>query len=325
MRGVLHIVPGAGDAANGMAVVARLLAGEQGGAEVADSCHWKSAAFEGDREVWVHGMWLPCLWLACWRTLGRGCRLIRMTHGSLSPIYLKRQSPLKKRLVAPIERYFLRRAWKVVATCEAEADWIRAFEPRAGRIEILDLKRFFRLPRGPSPVDCGRAQSMAGEDARPLHLLYLGRRHPLKGVEYLEKAAGIHNSPARPGRPGRRGAELRIVTNAAGDGKERAWDWCDALVLPSLSENFGLVVAEALERGKRVVVTDGAPAWAGECLDGPDVAGCGNACPGMRMGYSGRLICVDGYRDAPPERKPELLAEAIDLVARLRDLPRNCQ
>ena len=33
------------------------------------------------------------------------------------------------------------------------------------------------------------------------------------------------------------------------------------LVLPTLSDNFGLVIAEALERGKRVITTDGAPAW----------------------------------------------------------------
>ena len=33
------------------------------------------------------------------------------------------------------------------------------------------------------------------------------------------------------------------------------------LILPTLSDNFGLVIAEALERGKRVITTDGAPAW----------------------------------------------------------------
>ena len=58
--------------------------------------------------------------------------------------------------------------------------------------------------------------------------------------------------------------ELRVETSIQGEEKERAWEWCDALVLPTLSENFGLVVAEALERGKRVVTTDGAPAWRGE-------------------------------------------------------------
>ena len=36
------------------------------------------------------------------------------------------------------------------------------------------------------------------------------------------------------------------------------------LVLPTLSENFGLAVAEALERGKQVITTDGAPVWEGQ-------------------------------------------------------------
>ena len=31
------------------------------------------------------------------------------------------------------------------------------------------------------------------------------------------------------------------------------WQWCDVLVLPMLSENFGLVIADALEHGKRVI------------------------------------------------------------------------
>ena len=55
--------------------------------------------------------------------------------------------------------------------------------------------------------------------------------------------------------------ELKIVSTAFGEELERVWEWCDVLVLPTLSENFGLVVAEALERGKRVITTDGAPVW----------------------------------------------------------------
>ena len=91
-----------------------------------------------------------------------------------------------------------------------------------------------------------------------LNLLYLGRRHPLKGVEYLERAVkelnhGIHRTHGN--------VELKIVGTAFGEELERVWEWCDVLVLPTLSENFGLVVAEALERGKRVITTDGAPVW----------------------------------------------------------------
>jgi glycosyltransferase involved in cell wall biosynthesis len=113
-------------------------------------------------------------------------------------------------------------------------------------------------------------------------LLYLGRQHPLKGLEFLEAAV-----------KGIEGVELRVVSNAFGEEKERVWDWCDVLVLPTLSENFGLVVAEALERGKCVIRTDGAPAWG----DGND--------------YGGRLVFLKGFRDGTDEVRVGLLKDAI--------------
>ena len=111
----------------------------------------------------------------------------------------------------------------------------------------------------------------------PLHLLYLGRQHPLKGLEYLEEAVKElvvsrqslvvsekdltkSKRETRNTKPETRNIELKIVSNAFGEELEKVWAWCDVLVLPTLSENFGLVVAEALERGKRVITTDGAPA-----------------------------------------------------------------
>ena len=65
------------------------------------------------------------------------------------------------------------------------------------------------------------------------------------------------------------------------------------LVLPTLSDNFGLVVAEALERGKRVITTDGAPAWAD-----------GNT-------YGGRLVYLKGYRDGTDKERCWLLMNSI--------------
>jgi glycosyltransferase involved in cell wall biosynthesis len=135
-------------------------------------------------------------------------------------------------------------------------------------VEVVDLKKFFNL---------GRAV-VEKRDGRPLHLLYLGRRHPLKAVRYLEDAV-----------KGLADVELHVVSDACGEEKERAWDWCDVLVLPTLSENFGLVVAEALERGKRVITTDGAPAWRGQ----PNVA------------------YVEGFRDGTDAERTTLLRDAI--------------
>ena len=119
---------------------------------------------------------------------------------------------------------------------------------------------------------------MRGREGRPLHLLYLGRRHPLKGLKYLEEAVRQFD-----------GVEFRIVSDAHGEEKERVWEWCDALALPTLSENFGLVVAEALERGKMVVTTDGAPAWRGQ--EG--------------------VVYIDGFRDDSDADRVRLLHDAI--------------
>ena len=78
---------------------------------------------------------------------------------------------------------------------------------------------------------------------------------------------------------------------------EKDWAWCDVLVLPTLSENFGLVVAEALERGKYVITTDGAPAW------DPAV----NSSTPTPNTYT----YIRGFRDGTDEERVRLLKEAI--------------
>ena len=157
---------------------------------------------------------------------------------------------------------------------------------------------------------------------RKLNLLYLGRRHPLKGLEYLEQAV-----------KGVKGIELRIVSNAFGEEKEKVWDWCDVLVLPTLSENFGRVVAEALERGKRVITTDGAPAWGEngslEAVDFSRKERKGRKEEGEDSSelekreeleseiwsrYGGRLLYLKGYRDGTREKRVDLLKKAIEGV-----------
>jgi glycosyltransferase involved in cell wall biosynthesis len=99
---------------------------------------------------------------------------------------------------------------------------------------------------------------------------------------------------------------VRFVSNAFGEELEKVWDWCDVLVLPTLSDNFGLVIAEALERGKRVITTDGAPAWNHEIHETHE--------KGVWSGYGGRLIYLKGYRDGTDEERVELLKKAIDML-----------
>lgn len=312
---VLHIVPGVDDIANGMAVVSRFFAKEQGEAEVDDLNHGIHRIHGSSaEEVWIHGMWLPKEWLACWRTLRSGKRLVRMPHGSVDPVRL-RYHGWKKWLVGPIERWCLRRCAKIVATCEAEKEWIEKYlGKRCPAVEVTDIKRFFNINHG-----IHRTHGNEG----PLHLLYLGRQHPLKGLEYLEEAikslpsvSSVYSVVQKP--------ELRIVSNAFGEELEKVWNWCDVLALPTLSENFGLVVAEALERGKRVITTDGAPAWDHGIhrIHGNGMGEVGNHEihetheKGLWSGYGGRLIYLKGYRDGTDEERVELLKNAIERIGK---------
>jgi len=268
---------------NGAANIARMIMDEQrrAGNEVSYATWARVKELRTADEVWIHCGWLPCLW---WAALW--CRNIRwMPEACYDPVRLGYHG-WKKWLVGPIERFFLRRCAKIVATCEAEKGWIeRYLGPHCPPIEVTDIKRFFNL-NPVNPVNPVRKKN---------HLLYLGRRHPLKGLEFLEAAV-----------KGIEGVELRVVSNAFGEEKEKVWEWCDVLVLPTLSENFGLVIAEALERGKRVITTDGAPAWNHEIHETHE--------KGVWSGYGGRLIYLKGYRDGSAEERVRLLKDAIESV-----------
>ncbi|QPF95204.1 glycosyltransferase [Bradyrhizobium commune] len=112
-------------------------------------------------------------------------------------------------------------------------------------------------------------------------LLFLGRIHPKKGCDLLVTAfAGIATEHpeldlvvAGPDQVGWRsqledqaraaGIERRIHWPGAvfGDIKWGALRACDAFVLPSHQENFGVAVAEALAAGKPVLITDKVNIW----------------------------------------------------------------
>ena len=299
MRRILHVVPGLNEGDNGIAVAAKLIAAEQAKsgdeAEVIDTRGFVSSFVQPSTfdlrplsayaEIWVHSMWLPMTLRACWKVIRAGAPLVRMTHANLD-LLRYRYHGWKKRLVAPIERWLFKHTDRVVVTCEAEKGWCRQWGLK-NEFEILDLKKFFDL-------DKAKSKSEVEVEQRNLHVLYLGRRHQLKGVEFLERAVEeLKQTFEHSEHSNNRTLELRIVSNAFGEEKEKVWQWCDVLVLPTLSENFGLVVAEALERGKSVITTDGAPVWEGQ--------------PGV--------IYLKGYRNGTAADRVRLLKDAIVKIA----------
>jgi glycosyltransferase involved in cell wall biosynthesis len=324
---VLHIVPGLDDPTCGIAVAAKMIARRQRASgksvECVDFKAWTTRQIADADEVWVHSMWTPGVMMAAWMALRLGKTLVRMPHGCMDPVKV-RHHWWKKMWVTPFEKWLFRRLDSVIATCEDEAKWIKDFEHLVKKVEMLSLGEC---------VDFSRVERVerVGDADGSLRLLFIGRLHPLKGVEFLLGAMNDLLSQ-RCREAEKLSLELRIIGKDEGEGdklrqmakdygldvefcgvvsdeeKEKAWDWCDILVLPTLSENFGLVVAEALERGKRVITTDGAPAWGVglsyvDCVEGGEIL----------IGYGGRLVYLKGYREGMMEKRVALLKKAIEI------------
>ena len=304
---ILHVVPGLNEPTNGIAVAAKWIAEgqKQGGdeVEVAETREFVSSTstFNLYDEVWVHSMWLPMTMKACRRVLrARGTRapakLVRMLHGCLDPVKL-RYSWYKKILVAGYEWWLMKHSDRIVATEEDEAKWIGYWHTGA-RIQMLDLGSTVRYA------------SRDGLGKR--NFLFVGRMHPLKGFDVLMKAVervrtsapdsdftltviGKDEKSLRAGfeaEANAKGLPVRFLGEVSEELKRKEMMQADCLVLPTLSENFALVVKESLEFGVPVITTDGAKIWEGH--DGVDY--------------------LDGFVKATEERRVEMLVAAIGRI-----------
>jgi len=243
---------------------------------VADAWCTASALAELARErgagiVHVHGVWTVLNMAACIRAGSLGVPFVISPHGMLMPAAVRRSS-LKKRLAlwASVQRN-LEAAAVVHVSSEAEQASVLAVAPRA-RTRVI-----------PWGVDVPAPATVMRPGAGKRRAAYLGRIIPLKGVDDLLAAW----AEVRPG-----GWELRFVGDdpeghagrlaqeiAAADlggtvsvhpaiGRDevaRLIQQLDLLVLPSHSENFGMVIAEALAAGVPVITTTATP-WS-EVID----------------------------------------------------------
>ena len=237
----------------------------------------------------IHGLWEEIQHQSA--TIARQLRkpYVVTPHGMLTPWSL-RQKWLKKKLYLMLRlRADLDRAGAIHFTSNAERDLVAPLKlkPRA-IVETLgvDLREFETLP----PPGSFRARFPAIRDRKII--LFLGRLHPGKGMEYLipamERLQGDDALLVAVG-PDSMGfqstledlaREHRVADRVLFTGMLRGVDRIAALVdatvfaLPSEHENFGVVVIEALAAGTPVVVSD-AVALKDEIV----AAGVGSATP----------------------------------------------
>jgi len=187
-------------------------------------------------------------------------------RGTLSAAAFRSGSVVKRLMWPVVQRPSLRCATCFHATSSAEADDVLA----AGLHAPVAV-----IPNGIDAPPAGRVLGLRRT------LLYLGRIHPIKQVDVLITAwARLERSAmdwdlriVGPDNDGFLGEMRRLASSLGvqrvrfegelrGDAKLDAYQSSDLYVLPTLSENFGMTVAEALAAGTPAVVTNGAP-WSG--------------------------------------------------------------
>ncbi len=195
-------------------------------------------------------------------------RVVSM-RGMLEPWAFRHKGLKKKAAWTLYQRYDLSRAIFHHAAAEPEASGIERF---ALNVPVRVIPNGIDIPgNSASNVRC----PPTSEPARTA--LFLGRLYPVKGLPMLIEAW----SRARPGGwklriagPDEAGHKRELVAavereglrevvtfagRVEGEAKARELTGADVLILPSLSESFGVVVAEALAYGVPVLTTTATP------------------------------------------------------------------
>ncbi len=217
--------------------------------------------------VHSHSIWLPCGHHASAFSHRYKLPFVISTHGSLAPWALNYRGWKKRIALAVYQQKDFSMADGFHATAMQESENLRSFGiqkpiaiiPIGVTMPVIDEKRNNGKVDGPKTA------------------LFLSRIHPVKGIlKLLDVWADIRPTSWRLVIAGnddqnhlrvvmenirRLGLDDNVIYAGALFGKEKdqLFRKADLFILPSYSENFGIVVAEALSYGVPVITTDGTP------------------------------------------------------------------
>lgn len=247
--------------------------------------------------VHLHGLWHPFLHRVARCARARGIPVVISPQGMLTPWALG-EKRLKKRLaLATYQGLDLRTAALVHATAAPEVEDIRRLglrqpvvvapfgiemppppEPRGGAVRTAAFVSRIHPKKGlPQLLEAwARLGGLrAGDAARPRwRLVIAGPDEGGHQAELVAQAAAAGLAVEMRPLPDRglpeSAADVVFTGPVYGDRKIDLYRQADLFVLPTHSENFGVVILEALACGVPVITTRGAP-WGGiEAVGRPD-------------------------------------------------------
>jgi glycosyltransferase involved in cell wall biosynthesis len=217
----------------------------------------------------LHGLWTASNLFAARQAIRRDIPYILRPAGMLEP-WCMSQRPRKKQLALWMGfGQLLRRAAAIHATSTSEAENIVRFgstapvavipngvhtpEPRyalgtkTGRPAVRTLLFLSRLQRKKGLLNLVAAWNAT-------HARFPQWRLVIAGPDEEDHRREVRGLVKELGTP-----RVELSGPVYGAEKSRLFDQCDVFVLPTFSENFGVVVAEALAAGRPVITTTGAP------------------------------------------------------------------
>ncbi|HCN53917.1 MAG TPA: glycosyl transferase [Prevotella sp.] len=194
----------------------------------------------------------------------RGFKVVLSPHGMLEPWILKRHHYTRK----------LPALWLYQRKAISQADCIHA-TAESEKEHLLQLGWNNKITVVPNGVAV-EFISMKSSWKRTNNILFLSRVHPKKGLNFLIEALaqlkgdyqctiagegefGYINELKALATKLRIADRVTFVGGVYGNTKWKLFQESDVFVLPTHSENFGIVVAEALASGTPVITTQGTP------------------------------------------------------------------
>ncbi|MFA9191518.1 glycosyltransferase [Flavobacterium sp. FZUC8N2.13] len=211
--------------------------------------------------VHINGIWSPQNWAFQYKAQTLGIKVVVSPHGMLEP-WILAQNPFKKKIALFLyQKKIIQKASYIHATAQMEATNIQAL----GFNNPICI-----IPNGIDLSEIIKSKEQYGTRK----MVFLSRIHPKKGIELLLDAwrnsdtNGWTLEIAGNGEPSyvkkliQNANDLENVWFVGAKYGEEKWDFlrsADVMVLPTYSENFGIVITEALAIGIPVITTKGTP------------------------------------------------------------------
>ena len=226
-------------------------------------------------KIYIHGFWRPIMWPIFLTIMLSHREYWIFPHGSLEPGALKKGGLKKTVALMFFLKYFFIKSKGFLVCSEKERNSVLHLFPNLpAKFVGVGIDR---------PPNLFRLKSIFNREVVGGNLLFIGRIEESKGIEVLlESWATVRKNNwslilAGPCDSRYKNFLLRkwpLLLNESvvfcgainNPQREELFNKASGLVLPSFSENFGFVVAEALIRGVPVVTTDQTP-WAADRIN----------------------------------------------------------